>query len=75
MNSSIVDSLAEDRLLLSITDKDSVADRTGIYYVLMESELVRLSAAGRIDIKDGRVVVRDQATVGDAELDADLTVL
>jgi hypothetical protein len=71
---STLDSLAEDLILLSFTDKGKfVAQR--LDYGLMASELVRLAARGRIDIEDGCLVVRDQAPVGDAELDAALESL
>jgi hypothetical protein len=65
--------LGEDLLLLSIRpDQGRIATVHQIDYGLMGAELVRLAASGRIDIADDRIVVRDSAATGDAELDAAL---
>ncbi len=73
MESNIVDGLGEDLLLLSLrADKGNLATGDLIDYALMASELVRLAARGRIEIQADHVVVRDEASVGDAELDAAL---
>jgi hypothetical protein len=71
-----MDTLGEDLVLLSIRpEKGIVATAQRIDYGLMGSELVRLAASGRIDIQADRVIVRDQAPTGDAELDAALQSL
>jgi hypothetical protein len=58
-----MDSLGEDLVLLSIRpDKGSVMTGERIGFGLMGSELVRLAAAGRIDIQRGGSV--PQASVG-----------
>jgi hypothetical protein len=68
--------LGEDLLLLSIRPRDGkVMTARRVDHGLMGSELVRLAAAGRIDIVDDRIVVRDPAATGDAELDAALLSL
>jgi hypothetical protein len=68
--------LGEDLLLLSIRPRDGkIMTARRIDYGLMGAELIRLAAAGRIDIVDDRVVVRDPAATGDAELDAALLTL
>jgi Golgi phosphoprotein 3 (GPP34) len=65
--------LGEDLLLLSIRpDNGKIATAQRIDYGLMGSELVRLAATGRAEIAGDRIVVRDQAPTGDAELDAAL---
>lgn len=71
-----LDLLGEDLVLLSVkpdTGKIATAQRIG--YGLMGSELVRLAAAGRIDIAANRVVVQSSEPTGDAELDAALESL
>jgi len=68
-----MDSLGEDLVLLSIRpEKGTVATSQRIGFGLMGSELVRLAAAGRIDIQKGRILVLEQAATGDADLDAAL---
>jgi hypothetical protein len=75
VGTSVIDSLGEDLLLLSIRpDKGDLASGW-IDYGLSASELVRLAARGRIDIQADHVVVRDATPVGDAELDAALDSL
>src|SRR5262249_912962 len=71
-----MDTLGEDLVLLSIRpEKGFVATIQRVGFGLMGSELVRLAAAGRIDIQNGRILVLDQAPTGDAELDAALVAL
>jgi Golgi phosphoprotein 3 (GPP34) len=41
----------------------------------MGAELVRLAALGRVDISDGRIVVKDPTPTGDSQLDAALASL
>jgi hypothetical protein len=71
-----MDSLGEDLVLLSIRpDKGTVTTGERIGFGLMGSELVRLAAAGRIDIQRGRILVLNPVPTGDAELDAALESL
>ena len=68
--------LGEDLFLLSIRRQDGkLLTRGRIDSALMASELIRLAAAGRAWIDEGRVVVRDQTAAGDPELDAALLSL
>jgi hypothetical protein len=68
-----IGTLGEDLLLLSIQpDQGKIATARQIDYGLMGAELVRLAASGRVDIANDRIVVRDSAATGDAELDAAL---
>lgn len=69
----VLRTLGEDLLLLSIRpDNGKVATARRIDYGLMGSELVRLAASRRIEVAADRIVVRDRAATGDAELDAAL---
>jgi hypothetical protein len=68
--------LGEDLFLLSIRRPDGkLLTRGRIDSALMASELIRLAAAGRAWIDEGRVVARDQTATGDPELDAALLSL
>jgi hypothetical protein len=68
--------LGEDLFLLSIRARDGkLMTRRRIDSALMGSELVRLAAAGRAWISEGRIAVRDRAATGDTELDAALAGL
>jgi hypothetical protein len=65
--------LGEDLFLLSIRRRDGkLLGRGRIDSALMASELIRLAAAGRAWIAEGRIVARDQTATGDRELDAAL---
>ena len=68
-----MDALGEDLVLLSL-DPGSGRVRTAqkIGYGLMGSELVRLAARGRVDVEEGRLIVRSSEPTGDAGLDAAL---
>jgi hypothetical protein len=71
-----MDTLGDDLLLLLIRSKDGkVAKAERIDFGLMGSELIRLAAAGRVGIDEGRVVVSDSSPTGDAELDQALRSL
>ena len=70
-----MDLLGEDLVLLSLRPEASHSETARITCGLMGSELVRLAAMGRIDIKANRVILQDPAPTGDAELDAALTSL
>jgi len=68
--------LGEDLFLLSIRPRDGKLMTWGrIDLGLMGSELVRLAAAGRAGIAEGRIVVLDRTATGDTELDAALLSL
>jgi hypothetical protein len=70
---SALTALGEDLFLLSIRRRDGrLLTRGRIDSALMASELVRLAAAGRAWIAEGRIVARDQTATGDPELDAAL---
>jgi hypothetical protein len=68
--------LSEDLFLLSIRPRDGkLLTRGRIDLGLMGSELVRLAAAGRVRITEGRIEVVDRTATGDPELDAALLSL
>jgi hypothetical protein len=68
--------LGEDLFLLSIRPRDGKLMTHGrIDSGLMASELIRLAAAGRAWIDEGRIVAPDRTATGDAELDAALLSL
>ncbi len=68
--------LGEDLFLLSIRPRDGKLMTWGrIDLGLMGSELVRLAAAGRAGIAEGRIAVLDGTPTGDTELDAALLSL
>jgi Golgi phosphoprotein 3 (GPP34) len=68
--------LGEDLFLLSIRPRDGKLMTWGrIDLGLMGSELVRLAAAGRAGIDEGRIAVLDPTATGDPELDAALVSL
>ena len=68
--------LGEDLFVLSIRRRDGkLLTRGRIDLGLMGSELVRLAAAGRVRITEGRIEVVDQTATGDPELDAALLTL
>jgi hypothetical protein len=68
--------LGEDLFLLSIRPRDGkLLTRGRIDLALMGSELVRLAAAGRVRITEGRIEVVSQTVTGDPELDAALASL
>ena len=73
---SAIAALGEDLFLLSIRSRDGkLLTRGRIDSALMASELIRLAAAGRAWIDEGRIFVRDQTATGDPELDAALRSL
>jgi hypothetical protein len=73
---SALAALGEDLFLLSIRRRDGkLLTRGRIDSALMASELIRLAAAGRAWIAEGRIVARDQTATGDTELDAALLSL
>jgi len=73
---SALAALGEDLFLLSIRRRDGkLLTRGRIDSALMASELIRLAAAGRAWIAEGRIVARDQTATGDPELDAALRSL
>jgi hypothetical protein len=67
-----LDALGEDLLLLAIKPNGAVGPAAKIDFGLMGSELVRLAAAGRVDIADDRIIVRSAQPTGDPELDGAL---
>jgi hypothetical protein len=76
VSGSALAALGEDLFLLSIRQRDGkLLTRGRIDSALMASELIRLAAAGRAWIAEGRIVARDQTATGDPELDAALVSL
>jgi hypothetical protein len=76
VSGSALAALGEDLFLLSIRPRDGkLMTRGRIDSALMASELVRLAAAGRAWITEGRIVAEDRTATGDAELDAALLSL
>ncbi len=76
VSGSALAALGEDLFLLSIRRRDGkLMIRGRIDSALMASELIRLAAAGRAWIAEGRIVARDRTATGDAELDAALLSL
>ncbi len=76
VSGSALAALGEDLFLLSIRPRDGkLMTRGRIDSALMASELVRLAAAGRAWITEGRIVAEDRTATGDAELDASLLSL
>ena len=76
VSGSALAALGEDLFLLSIRPRDGkLMTRGRIDSALMASELIRLAAAGRAWIAEGRIVARDRTATGDAELDAALLSL
>jgi hypothetical protein len=76
VSGSALAALGEDLFLLSIRRRDGkLLTRGRIDSALMASELIRLAAAGRAWIAEGRIVARDQSATGDPELDAALLSL
>jgi hypothetical protein len=64
-----MDELGEDLLLLAAGSAGRLPIPPNLRFGLAGSELVRLAAAGRVDIERGRIVIRDTAPTGDALLD------
>jgi hypothetical protein len=68
--------LGDDLFVLSIRPRDGkLMTRGRIDFALMASELIRLAAAGRARITEGRIAAQDRTSTGDAELDAALLSL
>jgi len=70
-----MDSLGDDLVLLSLSPDGRLTTAERIGFGLMGSELVRLAAAGKLTITDGRVTVTDRSPSGDPMLDAALASL
>jgi hypothetical protein len=64
-----MDKLGEDLLLLAVSSDGTLAIPDKLRFGLAGSELVRLAAAGRIEIVRRRIVIRDTAPTGDPLLD------
>ena len=76
VSGSALAALGEDLFLLSIRRRDGkLLTRGRVDSALMASELIRLAAAGRAWIAEGRIVARDQTATGDPELCAALLSL
>ena len=64
VSGSALTALGEDLFLLSIRRGGKLLTRGRIDSALMASELIRLAAAGRAWIAEGRIVARDQTATG-----------
>jgi hypothetical protein len=64
-----MDELSEDLLLLAVSSDGTLVLPTKLRFGLAGSELVRLAAAGRVDIERRRILIRDSAPTGDPLLD------
>ena len=69
-----VENLGDDLVLLSVRP-DGMVPTNRLPFSLMGSELVSLAARGKVEIIDGRILVRDAAPTGDAQLDLALQSL
>jgi len=67
-----MDELCDDLLLLTARPDGTLALPAKLRFGLSGAELVRLAAAGRVDINRGRIVLLDTAPTGDPLLDAAL---
>ncbi len=68
--------LGEDLILLSVRPRDGVLITFNrLTYGLMGSELIRLTALGRVNVDDRQITVLNQIPTGDDELDAALASL
>ena len=70
-----METLGEDLALLSVGSNGRVQQPQRLGIALAGSELVRLAARGTAEVADGRIVVRDAARTGSAELDLALESL
>jgi hypothetical protein len=64
-----MDELGDDLLLLAASPDGTLAISAKLRFGLAGSELVRLAAAGRVDIERGRIMVLGTAPTGDSLLD------
>jgi Golgi phosphoprotein 3 (GPP34) len=72
--------LPEDLVILAVGAKPRGGPNNGklpwrFCYGMRGAELVALTLAGRVEVTDGRIFVRDPAPLGDPNLDAALTGL
>lgn len=67
-----METLGEDLVLLAMTHEGKVGVADKLRFGVAGSELVRLAAAQRVDVVDGRIVVLSRSRTGDARLDAAL---
>jgi Golgi phosphoprotein 3 (GPP34) len=64
-----MDELGQDLLLIAVNSDGTLVLSAKLRFGLAGSELVRLAAAGRVDIVRGRIVLRNPASTGDPLLD------
>jgi hypothetical protein len=67
--------LGEDLLLLAVKPNNVIGPNPRIASGLIGSQLIRLAAAGRVEIAGDRILVRSRAPTGDTELDGALAGL
>src|SRR5258708_17018802 len=65
----VMDDLGDDLLLLAADSGGRLPIPAKLRFGLAGSELVRLAAAGRVEVVRGRIVIRDTSPTGDPLLD------
>ena len=60
-----METLGDDLALLSIGHNGKIQQDKRLAIALAGSELVRLAARRRVDVADGRIIVRDSQRTGD----------
>jgi Golgi phosphoprotein 3 (GPP34) len=66
---SAMEMLGNDLVLLSIRPNGVIGTAAKLGFGLSGSELVRLTALGRVDVEDDLIIIHDEAPTGDALLD------
>src|ERR1700733_4299056 len=64
-----METLGNDLILLSIRPNGVIGTAAKLGFGLSGSELVRLTALGRVDVVDGLIIIHDKALTGDVLLD------
>ncbi|MFD3485456.1 GPP34 family phosphoprotein [Streptomyces sp. NPDC058665] len=76
LNTPVETTLGEQLLLLSLDDESGVEKQAAnVSYAIAAASLVELALAGRVEVHDDQVTVRDAAPLGDPTLDAALADL
>jgi hypothetical protein len=66
---SAMETLGNDLVLLSIRSNGVIGTAAKLPFGLSGSELVRLTALGRVDVEGDLIIIHDEASTGDALLD------
>ncbi|WP_329384535.1 GOLPH3/VPS74 family protein [Streptomyces sp. NBC_01716] len=76
LNTPVETTLGEQLLLLSLDDESGAEKQAAnVAYAIAAASLVELALAGRVEVHDDQVTVRDAAPLGDPTLDAALADL